>query len=115
MRRPASMLSMCYSAQIQADWKRYTRAYGTNLSLTEFYDLFYRRLHEDRKIRVPKAVEVGFADPQNEQERAIAALVTEHRADEATLEQELFNQRRRLADADRSLQAKPTKTASESK
>jgi len=105
---------MCYSAQIEADWRRYRRQYGVEVSLSDFYDLFYRRAREGHKIKVPKALEVAFADAQSEQERGIAALIAEYNEAEATrLEQELFKQRKRLADAERSLHAKPTKTAGE--
>ena len=105
---------MCYSAQIVADWKRYRRQYGAELSLADFHELFHRRVREGFKIKVPKAVEVAFADPQSAPEREIAALIAEyHRADVFRLEAELFKQRQRRADAERSLQRKPTKTAAE--
>lgn len=107
---------MCYSAQIEADWRRYSRKYGAQVSLADFYDLFYRRVREGQKVKVPKALEVAFADPQSQEERDIAALIAEFNEAEATrLEQELFKQRKRLADAERSLQTRPTKTAAENK
>lgn len=47
---------MCYSAQIEADYKRYVRDFGALLSIKEFYDLFWRR-NEDSKIKIPKGME----------------------------------------------------------
>jgi hypothetical protein len=44
---------MCYSAQIKADWNRYRRLYGAQISLTDFYQLYFRRAHEDAKLRLP--------------------------------------------------------------
>src|SRR5690242_2606836 len=106
---------MCYSAQIKADWNRYRRLYGAQISLTDFYQLYFRRAHEDAKLRMPLGVDAAFLESEGEQEQAIAALIREfHAAETGRLEQELFKQRRRLADAQRSLHTKPTKTAAES-
>ena len=106
---------MCYSAQVVQDYKKYVRVHGATLNIHEFFDLFWRRL-KDKRIKIPKAMELAFADPQTEEERRIRALVDEHAAQEALrLEQELFAQRKRLADAERALQARPTKAASESR
>jgi putative SOS response-associated peptidase YedK len=110
------MLHMCYSAQIQADWRKYRREYGVDIALADFYELFFRRLREGSAVKVPKAIEVAFADPQSDAEREIAALIAEFNAAQTVrLEQELFKQRKRLADAERSLQTKATKTAAESR
>jgi putative SOS response-associated peptidase YedK len=106
---------MCYSARIVSDWRRYQRAYGAELSLEDFYELFWRR-SQDGRLKIPKAVELAFSEPGNETERRIQVLVDQFNAQEAVrLEQELFRQRKRLADAERSLQAKATKTATESR
>ncbi|MGH8173552.1 MAG: SOS response-associated peptidase family protein, partial [Rhodanobacteraceae bacterium] len=54
--------------------------------------------------------------PANADERAIRQLLDDYDREQATkLEQELFRQRKRLADAERALQAKSTKTAMESR
>jgi putative SOS response-associated peptidase YedK len=105
---------MCYSAQIKADWARYRRQYGVQISLNDFYELYLRRAREDARLKVSLGVDRAFAHPATEPERTVAELIEEYRSDEATrLEQELFKQRRRLADAQRSLQTKHTKTATE--
>jgi putative SOS response-associated peptidase YedK len=105
---------MCYSARIISDWRRYQRAYGAELSLEEFYELFWRR-SQDSRLKIPKAMELAFAEPANDVEPRIKDLIDQFNAQEAIrLEQELFKQRKRLADAERSLQVKATKAAVES-
>jgi putative SOS response-associated peptidase YedK len=105
---------MCYSAQIWSDYKRYMRAYGADISLKDFYDVFWRRM-EDPRIKIPKGMEASFANPSTSIEHEIHALIVQQVADQRVkLEQELFKQRKRLADAQRSLQSKVTKAATES-
>lgn len=105
---------MCYSAQIKADYLRYTRSYGVTLSLPDFFDLFWRR-REQRHIKVPKVLDGAFADPQSDDERRIACEIEAFRDEESfRLEAELFKLRTRLADAQRTLEVKVTKAATES-
>jgi plasmid stabilization system protein ParE len=97
--------AMCYSAQIKADYLKFVRTNGASLSLEDFFDLFWRRAREASAARIPKAMEALFAEPSNDDERWIKALIDEFNAAETQrLEQELFNQKKRLADAKRSLQ-----------
>jgi putative SOS response-associated peptidase YedK len=104
---------MCYSAKIVAEWKKYRRAYGVEISVEDYFDLFWRR-RMGEKIKIPKGIDDGFAEPENAREREIKALIDEWRSTESTrLEQELFKQRRRLADAQRILATKPTKKAAD--
>ena len=60
---------MCYSAQIEAEYKAYVRKFGARMSLMDFHDLFWRRAREAYVLEIPKAVEEAFAHPQTEQER----------------------------------------------
>lgn len=104
---------MCYSAQVQADYSKYAKVFGAGMDIREFYEVFYRR-GLDAKIKIPKAVEASFAHPQTDEERAIKALIDEYNDRQAAkFEEELFKQRKRLADAERALQSKPTKKAQE--
>ena len=106
---------MCYSAQVWADYRRYIRQFGAELDIKEFFELFWRR-SGDSKIKVPKAMEAAFAEPKNEAEEQIKAAIDAYAAEQTVkLEQDLFKQRKRLADAERTLQTKTTKAASESK
>jgi hypothetical protein len=61
-------------------------------------------------------MDAAFSDPESDEEREIKTLIDAFDAEQATkLEQELFKQRKRLADAERTLQTKTTKAALESK
>jgi len=105
---------MCYSAQVWADYKKYVRAWGADVSIKEFYRLYWLR-SQGAKVKIPKAMDAAFAIPQNEDERAIKALIDAYDAQEASrLEQEIFKQRKRLADAERTLATRTTKAAVES-
>ena len=107
---------MCYSAQIKADYTRFVRTFGARISIREFFDIYWRRVREDAKLKMPKVMDAMFAAPGDEHEREIAALIDEHdTAEAARVEQELFKQRKRLADAERTLATKMTKAATESK
>jgi plasmid stabilization system protein ParE len=106
---------MCYSAQIQADYRRYVKMFGAQMDIREFARLFWERA-DGSKSKIPKAVEDAFASPQNDDERQIKEFIDRFNVEQANkLEQELFKQRTRLADAERTLQSKATKAAAESK
>jgi putative SOS response-associated peptidase YedK len=106
---------MCYSAQIWQNYRKYVRAYGADVTFEEFVRLYFDR-QANARIKIAKAMDASFSEPQNEAERRIEALIGEYDARQTTkLEQELFKQRKRLADAERTLQAKTTKAAIESK
>ncbi|MFM0302404.1 SOS response-associated peptidase family protein [Paraburkholderia sediminicola] len=105
---------MCYSAQIEADYKKYVKMFGAAMSLRQFAELYWE--HGGRDLKIPLAFEAAFSDAQTVDSRGIQALIAENNALRTTqLEQELFKQRTRLADAERSLEVKATKVATESK
>lgn len=125
---------MCYSAQVKADWRRLSRQFGAQLSLADFIDLYATRRNSTgttgtTAIKTPRALDMAFesalADPASWEDipgvdREGLETVVEHivawRGTEITrLEQELFAQRKRLADAERALETKATKAATESK
>ena len=106
---------MCYSAQVWADYRRYIRDFGAELDVKEFYELFWRRT-ADPKVKIPKAMEAAFAEPRTDAELKIKAAIDTFAAAEAVkLEQSVFEQRTRLAVAERTLQTKPTKAAANSR
>jgi hypothetical protein len=81
------------------------------MSIRDFYEFFYRR-GPDPKIKTPKAVEASFGKPQSHDERAIKALIEVFNEKQAgKFEEDLFKQRKQLADTERILQTKPTKKA----
>jgi putative SOS response-associated peptidase YedK len=106
---------VCYSAQIRASYKRYVREWGADISVKQFFRLYWLR-SQGAKIKIPKAMDAAFSEPATDEERQIAEMISAYNAEQATkLEQELFKQRKRLADAERTLQTKTTKAAQESK
>lgn len=106
---------MCYSAQVWADYKKYVRHFGADISVKEFFEIFWTRAQQG-KVKIPKAMEDAFSNPANDLEREIKTLVDQYNAAEAArLEQEIFKQRTRLVDAERKLAIKATKAAAESK
>jgi hypothetical protein len=106
---------MCYSAQVRADYHKYVREWGADIDIKEFVRLYWER-QQGAKLRIPKAMDAAFANPQTDDERKIKALIDEHDAEQiGKLELEIFAQRKRLADAERTLQTKVTKAATESK
>lgn len=102
---------MCYSAQINAEYQKLVRRFGATMSLEDFTRLY---MHDEgkKRPRTPKAMDDAFGQGTSPAERAIAAAVGQWSMTEIQiLEQEIFAQRRRLADAERALQVKPTKMA----
>jgi putative SOS response-associated peptidase YedK len=106
---------MCYSAQIEADYRKYVKMFGAQMDIREFARLYWERA-EGSKAKIPKAMDDAFRNPRTDDERQIKEFIDRYNADQATkLEQDLFKQRKRLADAERTLQTKATKAATESK
>ena len=94
-------------------WRTYLRKAGAAIDRPSFAQLYKARAGGSG-VRIPKAVDAAFAHPGSDIERAIAADIDAFSAQQAaTWEQELFKQRKRLADAQRKLQTKPTKAAAE--
>ncbi len=111
---PYVEVAVCYSAQIEADYKKYVKMFGAVLSLREFAELYWE--HGGRDMKAPLAMEVAFSQAQTDGERRVQALIAGNNAQRKTrLEQEVFEQRTRLAKAERSLETKATKAAAESK
>lgn len=82
------------------------------MGLKEFTELLLTDTKKKGKGRMPKAMEEWFRDADSPQERDIWSLIQAQRqARELELQQEMFKQAKRLADAERSLQTKITKKA----
>ena len=104
---------MCYSARVRQSLNDLIRKFGATVDWEGFELLFRRRL-EDGSIKVCRALEDNFVEPAN----ATAQKTRDHilafrQSQAATWEQDLFKQKKRLADATRSLQVKETKKARE--
>ena len=104
---------MCYSAKVIASWRQYQRVFGADIDLRAFADMYEARL-APKAVKTPKAMDASMADVPGPEGDAIRAAMAEFERAEATrLEQLLFSQRKRLADAERTLQTKTTKKALE--
>jgi len=105
---------MCYSAQLQAAYLKYLRETGAQMDIDQFVEIFGARI-TDSSIRIPRAIERWFDEPKSDGERKIKGFIDQWRfAEISKLEREAFAQKKRLADAERALAAKPTKAAAES-
>lgn len=107
---------MCYSAQVWQQYQQYVRHYRVKIDIATFAKLFGSRLGND-KLKIPKAMEMAFVHPDATLGEGAAHIQTDiqrWRAQQTLkLEQELFKQRKRLADAQRTLLSKTTKAATE--
>ena len=104
---------MCYSAQVIQVVRKLHRDLGIRLDYEEAFQLFMRRL-DDPSIVISRGFEANFDNPANDQEHRIKAAIDEHRARTATkVEMDLFSQKTRLVNAERSLKDKETKKARE--
>jgi putative SOS response-associated peptidase YedK len=104
---------MCYSAQVVQMARKLSRQLGIRMDYAEVEQLFFRRI-EDSAINVSRGFEANFDEPANDQERRIKAAIDEHRSKTSTkIEQDLFSQKMRLVNAERSLKEKETKKARE--
>jgi putative SOS response-associated peptidase YedK len=104
---------MCYSAQVGQSVRKLYREMGIRLDYAEAERLFMRRL-EDPSLMISRGFEANFDDPADDQQRRIKAAIDEYRARAARkIEKELFSQKTRLVNADRTLQTKETKKARE--
>ena len=74
---------MCYSAQIEAGYKKYVRAWGADISLADFTQLYLNGI-ENSRIKTPKAMDAAFAAPQTDRERQIKAAIDQRNADHGT-------------------------------
>ena len=108
---------MCYSAQIENQYRRYMRVVGPGnaLSIQDFIDKYWERQESLPSMKIPKAIDAWFVDPKTDDERKIAAMIRDYDAKQiAKFEQEIFKQRKRLADAERSLRGRVVPLASSS-
>jgi putative SOS response-associated peptidase YedK len=102
---------MCYSAMVEQQFKVFQRWKNSRLESGMFEDLFRRRV-EDDSIKIARALEANYANPGTDQDRRIAQYIKEYYTRKtAEWQADLFRQKKRLADAERSLQHKQTKKA----
>lgn len=99
---------MCFSAEAWQDYRDYVEHFGADISIKDFVVLYGDR-GKGTRVKIPKGMDVAFARPTSPDEQQIHDLIEQYNADQQTkLEQDLFKQSKRLADAERSLQSKET-------
>jgi hypothetical protein len=104
---------MCYSAQIENQYSRYVRVVGLEkaLNLADFIKKYWWE-QQVPSLKIPKAIDAWFANPKTDDEAKIAAMIRQRDAEQVSkLEKDLFALKKRLADAERTLQTKETKKA----
>jgi hypothetical protein len=80
---------MCYSAMVWADYMKYIRVVDAEMDWFEFVKLYGDR--KQQRLNFPKAMDAAFANPGNEHEQQIRALIDEYNRDQVTkLEQEIY-------------------------
>ena len=103
---------MCYSGMVWNDYMKMIRVTGADISWDEFKRIFGDR--PQKRFDFPKALDAAFLKDPQPSAAPIRAMIEAYQRDEAArLEQELFKQKKRLGDAERSLQSKTTKKALE--
>jgi len=102
---------MCFSAKATQSLKEYARLTGAAADFPQIESVLQARL-TDRSVRIPRGFERNFDQPATDAETRIRRLLDQYRTEHITkLEQEIFTQKKRLADAQRALNQKETKKA----
>jgi putative SOS response-associated peptidase YedK len=102
---------MCYSAKVQQHLRSLAKRFGAEVDMPLFEQLFERRLTDER-IKIARALERNFDDPRDAvEERTHGHIEAYRKSVGARWETDLFRQKKRLADAQRTLQTKETQKA----
>ena len=105
---------MCYSAQVFAGFRKFQRQTGSKMAIRDYVKLYWRDIGKDphaKRPKVPRAMEIDLLQSGPDE---VAELIRAWDADEMTdLSQELFKQKKRVADGQRKLLEKVTKKAQE--
>lgn len=103
---------MCFSAQAWQDHRKFNRELGATLGIAEYVRLFRQWREGSVTSKFPKALLDAFAEARDCEEARIRQWIEDWKADQTSaVEQELFALKKRLADAERTLQTKITKKA----
>ncbi len=106
-------IGMRYSAMVEQKLKSIGLRLKARIQTELFEDVFRRRVKDDT-IRIPKALEANFDEPETPKEARITRYIEAYRERRAgELEAEMFKQKKRLADANRTLALKETRKALE--
>ncbi len=104
---------MCFSARVRQNLKHLSRRYEAEVDWAAFEEL-YRRRAEGEDIRASRDLQRNVQLPETDTERRTAAYIGQYlKAKRDEWEQEVFAQRRRIAEAEESLTKRETKKARE--
>jgi putative SOS response-associated peptidase YedK len=102
---------MCFSALVRQDLAWLTRRYGAEVAWEMFHELYRQRI-ENSSIKIARALDAYVLKAQSDDARPSQTYIEQYRTQQARVwEQELFKQRKRLVDAQRSLAGKESKKA----
>ena len=106
---------MCYSAQIEADYRKYLRLWGADVSLPDFAALWLRQRREPGRVRTPRGMGLAFAGALAPAEHAVwQAFLEANAAERGQQEAARAAQQARLDAAQARLAGpRPTKKAAE--
>lgn len=105
---------MCFSAKVQQNVHKLARQFRAEVATRAFLDVFERR-SAGEPIKVSRALEMAFKQPENATEKRINEVINAYSTSQAReWETEIFKQRQRLAGAEELLKTKDTKQARES-
>lgn len=103
---------MCYAALVSADLRRLERELGSRIDFSGFGRAYEARLGDPKAFKMPIALDRQFLRMNDPSAAPIVAAISEYRNQRTTeWQSEIFEQRRRHADAQRKLAQKVTKAA----
>lgn len=102
---------MCYSAEVEEDYRKFLRVTQADISIKEFFETYWKR-RSGLPFRMPKMLDRWFDSVPGDDAASIRKLIAAWNAEQiAQFEQQAFASRKRVADAERAIKAKPTKKA----
>jgi len=104
---------MCYSAMVEQKLKSIGLRFQARIQTDLFEDIFHRRVKDDT-LKISPALEANFDEPQSPEEQRIHSDIDQYRERKTgEFQAALFKQKKRLADANRTLAIKETRKALE--
>ncbi|MDR3608389.1 MAG: SOS response-associated peptidase family protein [Oligoflexia bacterium] len=102
---------MCYSAMVLQHLKSLGYRFKARIQ-TDLFEELYQRRSAGEKLKIPRAMDYNFTTPSELPSVEVANYIHSYlRRLGSELEQELFAQKTRLAEAERKFKEKKTKTA----
>ena len=104
---------MCYSARVVQKFEHLSRHYGAEVDWESFREIYMRRA-DGENIKMSRELDRNYLHPVTDTQRLTREYIDRYVANKTSeWETEIFTQRRRLGNAERSLALKETKKARE--